>query len=67
MLTKQEQRFMQIEELHKLLEDHDFYYVYSDDCTTYDKGKASQEKIDALIKEIGSIGKKMYEQYMLMQ
>ena len=67
MLTKQEQSFMQIEELHKLLEDHDFYYVYSDDGRVYDKGKASQEKIDVLVKDIGSIGKKMYEQFMLMQ
>ena len=67
MLTKEEQRFMQIEELHKLLEDHDFYYVYSDDSRVYDKGKASQEKIDVLVKDIGSIGKKMYEQFMLMQ
>ena len=67
MLTKRQQRFMQIEELHKLLEDHDFYYVYSDDCTTYDKGKASQAKIDVLIKEIGSEGKRLYEQFMLMQ
>lgn len=67
MLTKQEKKFMQIEELHKLLEDHDFYYVYSDDGRVYDKGKASQAKIDVLVKDIGSIGKKMYEQYMLMQ
>ena len=58
---------MQIEELHKLLEDHDFYYVYSDGGRVYDKGKASQEKIDVLVKDIGNIGKKMYEQYMLMQ
>ena len=67
MLTKQEKKFMQIEELHKLLEAHDFYYVYSDDGRVYDKGKASQAKIDVLVKDIGSIGKKMYEQYMLMQ
>ena len=67
MLTKRQQKFMQIEELHKLLEDHDFYYVYSDDGRVYDKGKASQAKIDVLVKDIGSIGKKMYEQYMLMQ
>ena len=67
MLTKQEQRFMQIEKLQRLLEAHDFYYVYSDDGRVYDKGKASQEKIDVLIKEIGIKGKKMYEQYMLMQ
>ena len=48
MLTKQEKKFMQkvvrngnlMEELHKLLEDHDFYYVYSDDGRVYDKGKA---------------------------
>ena len=67
MLTKRQRKFMQIEELHKLLEAHDFYYVYSDDGRVYDKGKASQEKIDVLVKDIGSIGKKMYEQYMLMQ
>ena len=67
MLTKRQQKFMQIEELHKLLEAHDFYYVYSDDGRVYDKGKASQEKIDVLVKDIGSIGKKMYEQFMLMQ
>jgi len=67
MLTKQEKKFMQIEELHKLLKDHDFYYVYSDDGRVYDKGKASQEKIDALVKETGSNGKWLYKQYMLMQ
>ncbi len=67
MLTKQEKKFMQIEELQKLLEDHDFYYVYSDDGRAYDKGKASQEKIDALIEDIGSEGKKMYQQFLLMQ
>ena len=67
MLTKRQQKFMQIEELHKLLEAHDFYYVYSDDGRVYDKGKASQEKIDVLVKDIGSIGKKMYQQYMLIQ
>ena len=66
MLTKQEKKFMQIEELHKLLKDHDFYYVYSDDGRVYDKGKASQEKIDALVKETGSNGKWLYKQYMLM-
>ena len=67
MLTKEEQRFMQIEKLQRLLEAHDFYYVYSDDGRVYDKGKASQEKIDALIEDIGSIGKKMYQQFLLMQ
>ena len=67
MLTKKQQKFMQIEELHKLLEDHDFYYVYSDDGRVYDKGKASQEKIDALVKETGSNGKWLYKQYLLMQ
>ena len=67
MLTKQEKKFMQIEELHELLKDHDFYYVYSDDGRVYDKGKASQEKIDALVKETGSNGKWLYKQYMLMQ
>ena len=67
MLTKRQQRFMQIEELQKLLEAHDFYYVYSDDGRVYDKGKASQEKIDVLIKEIGREGKRLYEQFMLVQ
>ena len=67
MLTKRQQRFMQIEELQKLLEAHDFYYVYSDDGRVYDKGKASQDKIDALIEDIGSEGKRLYEQFMLMQ
>ena len=67
MLTKKQQKFMQIEELHTLLKDHDFYYVYSDDSRVYDKGKASQEKIDALVKETGSNGKWLYKQYMLMQ
>jgi len=67
MLTKRQQRFMQIEELHKLLEDHDFYYVYSDDHKAYEKGKASQDKIEALIKTIGPEGKKLYEQFSAMQ
>ena len=66
-VSKKQQKFMQIEELHTLLKDHDFYYVYSDDGRVYDKGKASQEKIDVLIKEIGSEGKRLYEQFMLMQ
>ena len=42
-------------------------YQYPATCTTYDKGKASQEKIDALVKETGSNGKWLYEQFMLMQ
>jgi len=67
MLTKREQRFMQIEELHKLLEDHDFYYVYSDDHRAYEKGRESQDKIEALIKTIGPEGKKLYEQFSAMQ
>jgi hypothetical protein len=67
MLTKKQHRFMQIEELQRLLKAHDFYYVYSDDGRVYDKGKTSQEKIDVLIKEIGIKGKNMYKQYMLMQ
>ena len=67
MLTKKQHRFMQIEELQRLLEAHDFYYVYSDDSRTYDKGRVSQDKIDALIEHIGSKGKKMYQQFLLMQ
>ena len=67
MLTKEEQRFMQIEKIQRLLEAHYFYYVYSDDGRVYDKGKASQEKIDALIEDVGSEGKKMYQQFLLMQ
>tara|TARA_R100001244_G_scaffold35307_1_gene32402 strand:+ start:471 stop:647 length:177 start_codon:yes stop_codon:yes gene_type:complete len=58
---------MQIEELHKLLEDHDFYYVYSDDSRVYNKGKVSQEKINILVETIGSEGQKLYQQFMLMQ
>ena len=64
MLTKRQQRFMQIEKLQRLLEAHDFYYVYSDDGRVYDKGKASQEKIDALVETIGSEGKRLYEQFL---
>ena len=67
MVTKKQQKFMQIEKLQRLLEAHDFYYVYSDDSKVYDKGRVSQDKIDALIEHIGSKGKKMYKQYMLMQ
>ena len=67
MLTKKQQRFMQIEELQRLLKAHDFYYMYSDDGKVYDKGRVSQDKIDTLIEHIGSKGKKMYKQYMLMQ
>ncbi len=67
MLTKRQRKFMQIEELHKLLKDHDFYYVYSDDGRVYDKGKASQEKIDALVKETGSNGEWLYKQFLLTQ
>ena len=67
MLTKRQQKFMQIEELHKLLEDHDFYYIYSDDSRVYNKGKVSQEKINILVETIGSEGQKLYRQFMLMQ
>ena len=59
MLTKREQ----IEKLHKLLEDHDYYYVYSDDSKVYNKGRESQNKIEALIKTIGPEGKKLYKQF----
>ena len=58
---------MQIEELQRLLKAHDFYYMYSDDGKVYDKGRVSQDKIDALIEHIGIKGKNMYKQYMLMQ
>ena len=58
---------MDIEELHNILESHDFYYVYSEDGKIYDKGKASQDKIDALIEKIGSEGRKLYQQFLLMQ
>lgn len=67
MLNKREQKFMDIEELHNILENHDFYYVYSEDGKIYDKGKASQDKIDALIEKIGSEGRKLYQQFLLMQ
>ena len=67
MLNKREQKFMDIEELHNILENHDFYYVYSDDSKIYDKGKASQDKIDALIEKIGNEGRKLYQQFLLMQ
>ena len=62
-MTKKEN----IEELKRLLEAHDFYYMYSDDSKVYDKGRVSQDKIDALIEHIGSKGKKMYYQFLLMQ
>ena len=67
MLNKREQKFMDIEELHNILENHDFYYVYSEDGKIYDKGKASQDKIDSLIEKIGSEGRKLYQQFLLMQ
>ena len=67
MLNKREQKFMDIEELHNILENHDFYYVYSEDGKIYDKGKASQDKIDALIEKIGNEGRKLYQQFLLMQ
>jgi hypothetical protein len=41
--------------------------VYSEDGKIYDKGKASQDKIDALIEKIGSEGRKLYQQFLLMQ
>lgn len=67
MLNKREQKFIDIEELHNILENHDFYYVYSEDGKIYDKGKASQDKIDALIEKIGNEGRKLYQQFLLMQ
>ena len=62
-MTKKEN----IEELKRLLEAHDFYYMYSDDGKVYDKGRVSQDKIDALIEHIGSKGKNMYQQFLLIQ
>ena len=62
-MTKKEN----IEELKRLLEAHDFYYMYSDDSKVYDKGRVSQDKIDALIEHTGSKGKKMYQQFLLIQ
>jgi hypothetical protein len=51
-------------ELDKLLKAHDYYYVYSDDSRAYRKGKESQDRIEALVKDIGPSGLKLYRKYL---
>ena len=52
-----------MEKLHKLLEEHDFYYMYSDSYDIYAQGKDEFLEIQELIKEIGPEGEEAYKSY----
>ncbi|MBF86302.1 MAG: hypothetical protein CL489_17750 [Acidobacteria bacterium] len=51
-----------MEELKKLLESHDWYYMYSDDSRSYNKGRDSNDKIKQLVAEIGKEADKLYKE-----
>ncbi|MCL0046286.1 hypothetical protein M1N16_08720 [Nitrospinaceae bacterium] len=56
-------------QLEKLLKSHDYYFIYSDDSRSYNKGRDEQEEIERLVKEIDTAdGKKdalkLYRKYL---
>ena len=50
--------------LKRLLQDFDFFYHYSDDKRSYERGKEQQSTIEKLVKEIGKDGMKIYKNYI---
>jgi hypothetical protein len=50
--------------LKRLLQDFDFFYHYSDDKRSYERGKSQQDTIEKLVKEIGKDGLKIYRKYI---
>ncbi len=48
-------------ELEELLENHDWYYLYSDDNRVYQKGQSERDRIDELVKKLGAAGEHLLD------
>ena len=53
-----------LKELSKKLKEFDYTFHYSDDGRAYRKGKAQEDEITKLYKEIGAEGLKMYRDFL---
>lgn len=49
-----------ITDLDKLLQSHDWYYMFSDSNSVYNKGLAEEAKIKELVYHLGDEGKEHY-------
>ena len=58
------QKDMKLKDLEKKLKSHDFFFTYSDERRSYQKGKKEQEEIRKLVDEIGDDGMSLYKQYL---
>ena len=47
-----------LDRLEKLLKNHDWYYIYSDDSRAYESGANEREEIHLEMEYLGKIGKK---------
>jgi len=48
-------------ELEELLNNHDWYYLYSDDNRVYVKGHEERERIDELVTKLGKTGEHLFD------
>jgi len=53
----------ELDSLEKLLQQHDWFFTYSDSGKDWKKGKKEYEKIQELVKKIGKEGEKLFKQY----
>jgi len=49
-----------VADLDKLLQSHDWYYMYSDSDSVYNRGMAEEKKIKDLAAKLGDEGKELY-------
>tara|TARA_Y100001951_G_C11082055_1_gene151906 strand:+ start:169 stop:447 length:279 start_codon:yes stop_codon:yes gene_type:complete len=48
-------------ELEELLNNHDWYYLYSDDNRVYVKGHEERERINELVAKLGKTGEHLFD------
>ena len=58
------QKEKKMKSLEQKLKSHDFFFTYSDERRSYQKGKKEQEEIRKLVDEIGDDGMSLYKQYL---
>jgi hypothetical protein len=51
-----------ISDLQKMMNAHDWYYMYSDDSRAWDRGRDSERKILDLVKKLGDEAEKLYRE-----
>lgn len=54
-----------MENLERLLKNHDWYYEMSDDFRWYSAGETQRRRILALVEQLGDEGRRLYESYSL--